>query len=158
MAHESLHEHYKPGINIDSLKEFIAEVDTEATLRSGHDSTSAFLTALEGNRSQGSAVHSPTKSSPMVKVSSPLKRSHVEAISTSAVLSEIDETEPEDTIPKGRFRPVYLEHRQWKTQDPLIVSIWKRAEKQRVGQGGSSARAPKLAHDNRSAKRTASLI
>jgi len=93
----------------------------------GSDSTSAFLAAL--GPSGPSAVHQ-NKSLTVVKVSSPLKRSHAVAIST--VSSESSESESEEGFPKGRFRPVYLEHRQWTARDPLVDSIWKRAEKSKA--------------------------
>lgn len=96
------------------------------------DSTSAFLAAFGSSPAQGSAVHSPTKSP---AVSSPLKRSYAVAIATD-VPSETSESELEDSLPRARFRPVYFEHRQWNGQDPLVASIWKRAEKLRAQQNG----------------------
>ena len=98
------------------------------TLPAECDSTGAFLAALGNSPSESSAVNSPNKSPTVVKVSSPLKRSHAVAVSTS----ESDESESEDVFPKGRFRPVYLEHRQWSARDPLVDLIWKRAEKLRA--------------------------
>ncbi|KAF8955955.1 hypothetical protein BDZ97DRAFT_227676 [Flammula alnicola] len=40
-----------------------------------------------------------------------------------------DESEPEEPAPRRRFRPVYLEHKQWEARDPRLTRIWKKADK-----------------------------
>lgn len=42
-------------------------------------------------------------------------------------MEEEDGEEPE-TRPGRRFRPVYLDHKQWGAVDPRIARMWKRIE------------------------------
>jgi hypothetical protein len=44
--------------------------------------------------------------------------------------SSSDESEDEIPPPR-RFRPVYLDHKQWFSRDPRLNRIWKQAEKQK---------------------------
>lgn len=50
----------------------------------------------------------------------------------AGVSSESEESVVEALMPRGRFRPVYLEQKQWAAQDPLVASIWKRIEKSKA--------------------------
>ena len=94
--------------------------------------TSAFHAALNSTPQHGSVAPSPSKTPTVVRVSSrPLKRKYTVAIPVD-VSSESEESELEALQPRGRFRPVYLEQKQWAAQDPLVASIWKRLEKSKA--------------------------
>ena len=43
--------------------------------------------------------------------------------------SSDEESEPEVLVVRRRFRPVYLEHRQWNAKDPRLDKIWRKAER-----------------------------
>ena len=42
--------------------------------------------------------------------------------------SELEESDVEELPPPRRFRPVYLESKQWNARDPRLAQIWKKAE------------------------------
>jgi len=65
-----------------------------------------------------SPTREPTRSS---------KRRYV--VATSDVASSSEYSDSGEPPPRGRFRPVYLEHRQWVAGDPRLASMWKKAEK-----------------------------
>ena len=60
--------------------------------------------------------------------SSPLKRSLPVTNTTLDLPSSSEESDVEDLPPSRRFRPVYLDCRQWNARDPRLTRIWKKAE------------------------------
>ena len=62
--------------------------------------------------------------------SSPLKRSLPVTNATFDLPSSSEESEAEDVDlpPPRRFRPVYLDCKQWNARDPRLARIWKKAE------------------------------
>ncbi len=60
--------------------------------------------------------------------SSPLKQTRTVASSMDTPSSS-DASDSEQPHPRGRFRPVYLDYRQWSARDPRLARIWKRSEK-----------------------------
>jgi len=60
--------------------------------------------------------------------SSPLKQTRIVASSMDTPSSS-DASESEQPHARGRFRPVYLDHRQWTARDPRLARIWKRSER-----------------------------
>ena len=60
--------------------------------------------------------------------SSPLKRSLPLTNDTLDLPSSEEESEVEDLPPPRRFRPVYLDCKQWNARDPRLGRIWKKAE------------------------------
>ena len=66
---------------------------------------------------------------PSIKVSSsPLKRSLPVTNTTLDLPSSSEESDVEDLPPSRRFRPVYLDCKQWNARDPRLARIWKKAE------------------------------
>jgi hypothetical protein len=63
--------------------------------------------------------------------SSPLKRSLPMTNSTLDLPSSSEESDVEDLPPSRRFRPVYLDCKQWNARDPRLARIWKKAEMHR---------------------------
>ncbi|PPQ82299.1 hypothetical protein CVT26_013962 [Gymnopilus dilepis] len=62
--------------------------------------------------------------------SSPSKPSaRVEEAQLVDFASSDEESEPEVLVVRRRFRPVYLEHRQWNAKDPRLDKIWRKAER-----------------------------
>lgn len=43
-----------------------------------------------------------------------------------APITSDDESEPDEPIVRRRFRPVYLEHKQWHAKDPRLERKWKK--------------------------------
>jgi hypothetical protein len=73
----------------------------------------------------------PPTAIPSISVpSSPLKRSFPVRNATSDVPSSSEESDVEDLDlpPTRRFRPVYLDCKQWNARDPRLARIWKKAE------------------------------
>ncbi|KAJ3502099.1 hypothetical protein NLJ89_g9039 [Agrocybe chaxingu] len=75
--------------------------------------------------------------------SSPLKRQ------LPAAPDELSPTESDDDdlFPRRRFRPVYLEHRQWNAKDPRILQLWKKVQELKNGplhQQGHKAKRRKV--------------
>ena len=60
--------------------------------------------------------------------SSPLKRSLPVTNTTLDLASSSEESDVEDLPPSRRFRPVYLDCKQWNARDPRLARIWKKAE------------------------------
>ena len=60
--------------------------------------------------------------------SSPLKRSLPVTNTTLDLPSSSEESDAEDLPPSRRFRPVYLDCKQWNARDPRLTRIWKKAE------------------------------
>jgi hypothetical protein len=62
--------------------------------------------------------------------SSPLKRSLPVTNATFDLPSSSEESGAEDLDlpPPRRFRPVYLDCKQWNARDPRLARIWKKAE------------------------------
>ena len=60
--------------------------------------------------------------------SSPLKQSLPVMNSTLDLPSSSEESDVEDLPPSRRFRPVYLDCKQWNARDPRLARIWKKAE------------------------------
>ena len=61
-------------------------------------------------------------------LSSPLRRSLPVTNTTLDLPSSSEESDVEDLSPSRRFRPVYLDYKQWNTRDPRVARIWKKAE------------------------------
>ena len=59
---------------------------------------------------------------------SPLKRSLPVTNTTLDQSSSSEESDVEDLPPPRRFRPVYLDCKQWNARDPRLARIWKKAE------------------------------
>ncbi|PPQ68831.1 hypothetical protein CVT25_008879 [Psilocybe cyanescens] len=74
---------------------------------------------------------SPTKKKAMFAPSSPVPRStsgwQVAVVESD---SSPDESEPEINSSMRRFRPVYLDFKQWNVRDPRLDRIWRKAGKQ----------------------------
>ena len=69
---------------------------------------------------------SPTREPHLSTPSSTRRR----VVATSIdVVSSSEDSDAEEPAPRGRFRPVYLEHQQWVAGDPRLASIWRKAEK-----------------------------
>ena len=60
--------------------------------------------------------------------SSPLKRSLPVTNTTLDLPSSSEESDVEKLPPSRRFRPVYLDYKQWNARDPRLARIWKKAE------------------------------
>ena len=65
---------------------------------------------------------------PIIIPSSPLKRSLPVTNTTLDLPSSSEESDVEDLPPSRRFRPVYLDCKQWNARDPRLARIWKKAE------------------------------
>ncbi|KDR82957.1 hypothetical protein GALMADRAFT_275999 [Galerina marginata CBS 339.88] len=84
----------------------------------------------------------PTKKAPSVfprstpARSSPLKRAHEDEGHTLGggvdAASSSDENEPRINLSTRRFRPVYLDYKQWNTRDPRLSQIWRKADKRQT--------------------------
>ncbi|CAA7262879.1 unnamed protein product [Cyclocybe aegerita] len=100
-------------------------------------STTAFEAALstptsarifeEGSPSKRKA--SAALFEPIPGRSSPLKRQ----LATTLDGLSSSESDDDDLYPRRRFRPVYLEHRQWNAKDPRILRLWKKVQELRDG-------------------------
>jgi hypothetical protein len=64
----------------------------------------------------------------IISPSSPLKRSLPVTNTTLDLPSSSEESDVEDLPPSRRFRPVYLDCKQWNARDPRLARIWKKAE------------------------------
>ena len=60
--------------------------------------------------------------------SSPLKRSMPVMNATLNLPSSSEENEVENLLHPRRFRPVYLDCKQWNARDPRLARIWKKTE------------------------------
>lgn len=71
----------------------------------------------------------PETTTPSISVpSSPLKRSLPVTNATLDLPSSSEESDVEEVPPSRRFRPVYLDCKQWNARDPRLARIWKKAE------------------------------
>ena len=73
---------------------------------------------------RGTKIATPSKNVP----SSPLKQSLPVTDTTLDLPSSSEESDVEDLPPSRRFRPVYLDCKQWNARDPRLAQIWKKAE------------------------------
>jgi hypothetical protein len=69
-----------------------------------------------------------TKSTPQVVVADPPM--DVDAPS-SPLFSDPDEINDAEPPPPRRFRPVYLDHKQWYSRDNRLNRVWKQGEKRK---------------------------
>ena len=143
----------------DNVEDLAMEVDnlpqtpskkrrTESPTKSSFKSaSSAFLAAVSTPTSLRLLDMSPTKEIPQPITlfpstsgrSSPLKQTRKAENDLSS-----SESEPEEYIPTRRFRPVYLDLRQWNSGDPRMARIWRKAGKYNSlsGTKGHSMRTP----------------
>ena len=120
---------------------------TESPTKSNFKSaSSAFLAAVSTPTSSRLLDTSPKEIPQPITLfpstsgrSSPLKQTRTAENDLSS-----SESEPEDYIPTRRFRPVYLDLRQWNAGDPRMARIWKKAGKYKslLGTKGHSIQTP----------------
>lgn len=74
-------------------------------------------------------VRRPETTVPSINVPlSPLKQSLPVTNTTFDLPSSSEESDVDDLPPPRRFRPVYLDCKQWNARDPRLARIWKKAE------------------------------
>ncbi|KAF8170919.1 hypothetical protein BJ912DRAFT_996366 [Pholiota molesta] len=83
-------------------------------------STPLRLPAFSSPRKKAQTI--PLNSLPEPSRSSPPKFNNV----IDAPMTSEDESEPDEPIVRRRFRPVYLEHKQWYAKDPRLERKWKK--------------------------------
>ncbi|KAF9485749.1 hypothetical protein BDN70DRAFT_870609 [Pholiota conissans] len=80
------------------------------------------------------AAFSPGKKKstiPLISLPEPMRSSPVknQEILDDASMNSEDESEIEEPAIRRRFRPVYLEHKQWFSRDPRVETMLKKADK-----------------------------
>jgi hypothetical protein len=92
--------------------------------------TDVEMTALSAPQKASSLPSTPrrsqrTKSAPQVVVADP----PMDADDHPSPLFSAQEESDEAELPRRRFRPVYLDHKQWYSRDSRLNRIWRQGEK-----------------------------
>lgn len=124
-----------PIVAHDSDVEMLAPETPSKTRRNGTAATAAFLSALSKTATQPFPAHrSSHHDSPPP---SPSKKRVVEARDFDPLVADDDDDSPDDFVHtssvRRRFRPVFLDRKQWAAQDPYLLKLRNSVEKRANG-------------------------
>ncbi|KAG2339479.1 hypothetical protein BDR05DRAFT_1003297 [Suillus weaverae] len=126
----------KPGAGASPTKRTIAPQKTTTSIAAFEQTIRGDSTPRhEEQKSAFSIAISSDSHSPLPGPSTPRRtRSHPSGLAEESAAMEVDDqrSEPADPPVRKRFRPVFLDQRQWCSRDPKLAKIWDAAIEHRT--------------------------